>query len=218
MNAPVREQIPPWPLSRVSMVVLTFSLFLGQAAKSEDQSKCSSLLSLSQIHNGPKFELEPFRVFKRIESSGINLDGLRLVMSTGDMSDINVVYKGKNIGYADLDTVENQMNSGRIFINSLSVNEKYLGHGIGFLIYLALAKAAYLNGHILESSYDLNYDSTKIWESLVRSGLAKKMATGSYEFNFEVLSSVPFQTAVDSILDRFKLRQGEELLSTGDLK
>ncbi len=196
-----------------------FSLFLFcQSAYSAGPRSCNQIFGTSSPAARSPFSLNQIKILEKIKKSGIEMQDLRIVSSTGDMADVNLLYKSKNIGFGSLDAVENQQHLGRIHISFISVQDSYSGKGLGLLMYLALAKAAYMNGYILESSYDLNLNSERLWDHFVTTGLAKKMNPGRYEFKFEVLSSVEFQTAVDHILSHFNLKPGERLLSTGHLQ
>lgn len=67
--------------------------------------------------------------------------------------------------------------------NNISIEEKYRGKGYGKAVYFELAKYAANNGKILRSAPDKSRTpaSTRVWNSLVRDGYAKK-TNDRYEF------------------------------------
>lgn len=161
------------------------------------------------------------RILKKLKTSGIDADQVRIVLSYGYMATVNLTYKGRNIGHGELVDISNQDSPGKIYIQLISLQNGFEGKGLGILMYLALAKAAYTNGQILGSSYDLTTESAGLWKSLVKSGLAAKTesrGSSEYEFKFDVLQSMSFQAEVDRLLNYFKLRPGEQLQSTGHIK
>lgn len=184
--------------------------------------KCQKLFEPNTKIFGPnKNVLNTQRIFKKLEASGIDADQVRIILTFGDMATVNLTYKGRNIGHGELVDISNQDSPGKIYIQLVSLQHSFEGRGLGILMYLALAKAAYMNGQILGSSYDLTTESAGLWKSLVKSGLATKTesrGSSEYEFKFDVLQSMSFQAEVDRILNYFKLRLGEQLQSTGHIK
>lgn len=147
--------------------------------------------------------------FDALASNGIAKEGLRMTLERGEGAQVTLYYRGESIGSGQLQYNENANHAGRIYIDSIRVNDDFTGKGLGLLLYMGLAKQAYLEGKILESSHDLNTDSTSVWQRLVKSGVAKKVDSQFFEMRMDVLESLEFQFELDTILSEFKLRPGE---------
>ncbi|MGE0762825.1 MAG: hypothetical protein AB7N80_06065 [Bdellovibrionales bacterium] len=188
----------------------------AQAAALDD---CDRTLQFA-MGSSPRKIRDHFGVLTRIKSAGIETENLRLVVKYGDMASVELLYNNLNIGYGELVDLENQNNPGRIYIpfNGISLVDDYQGKGLGTLIYLALAKAAYVNGQIFESSYDINSSARGVWRRFVRQGLAIDLGRDQYEFKFEVLQDSKFQQGVDELLELFKLRPNEYVHPTGEVR
>lgn len=199
-------------------IAFLFLLILSTGSvKAEQPLRCSQIFYNSgELVVGAKFDIHPENILQKLIRSGLKISELRLVLSFGEAAEVNIFYKKENIGGGTLEYYENEIVPGKIFINYIELKEEFVGRGIGILAYLALSKAAYLEGRILQSSYDLSSESTAVWEKLTRSGIAQKIEGEGYEFRLTTLRALEFQSSVDYLLDHFKLKKNESVSNSGE--
>lgn len=131
------------------------------------------------------------------------------VDSTGTGVLIPIFLNGEYIGETGLDNALYHKDKGMsikgkymempsVGGSNITIEEEYRGKGYGKATYFELAKLAANNGKILRSAPDKSRTpaSTRVWESLVRDGYAKKVND-----RYEIINSTLNNASKDNIID-----------------